>query len=116
MIGYPAGLGILVAAALIPFGTTTLPGDVLFWRGVFAFCGLGTLLWTWAVDRRRRIEVTEQTLTAVNTTSWYEVPWRNPTTSRSPPWNGSTDTTTAGPTKPSTTSHPSPSKPCITLT
>jgi hypothetical protein len=75
IVGYPAGVGILVAAALIDFGATTLPGDPLGWRGIFVFWGLGTLLWTWSVDRRKRIEVTEQTVTVVNTTSRYQVPW-----------------------------------------
>jgi hypothetical protein len=77
IIGYPAGLGILVAGALIDFGaTTTFRDDPLAGRVILGFCGLGTLLWTWSVDRRKRIEVTEQAVTVVNTFSRYDVPWR----------------------------------------
>ncbi len=42
------------------------------------FCGifgLITLLWAWSADRRRRIEVTEQHVTVVNSFSRYVVAW-----------------------------------------
>ena len=72
MIGYPAGLGLLAAAVFFPFGDTeeAWVGGVLC-----AVFGLGTLVWTWSMDRRRRVEVTEQQATVVNSFSRYVVAW-----------------------------------------
>jgi hypothetical protein len=72
IIGYPAGLGLLAAAVFFPFGDTQerWVGGVLC-----ALVGLGTLVWTWSMDRRRRIEVTEQQVTVVNSFSRYGVAW-----------------------------------------
>jgi hypothetical protein len=70
IIGYPAGLGLLAAAVFGPFGDT----QERWVGGAFcAFFGLLALLWTWSVDRRRRIEVTEWQVTVVNSFSRYVV-------------------------------------------
>lgn len=42
--------------------------------GIIAGSGVSILLWTWSVSRRR-IEVTEQTVTVVSTFRRHEVPW-----------------------------------------
>jgi hypothetical protein len=73
IIGYPAGLGLLAVAVFFPFGETS---DAWWGRACFAIFGLVTLTWTWSMDRRRRIEVTEQKVTVVNTFSRYDVAWR----------------------------------------
>ena len=72
IIGYPAGLGLLVAAVFFPFGDTQ---DRLVVGIICGFVGLLTLAWAWATDRRRRIEVTEQQVTVVNSFSRYVVAW-----------------------------------------
>ena len=72
IIGYPAGLGLLAAAVFFPFGDTS---DAWVGRAICALFGLFTLLWTLSMDRRRRIEVTEQQVTVVNTLSRYVVAW-----------------------------------------
>jgi len=72
IIGYPAGLGLLVAAVFFPFGDTQ---DRLVVGIICGFVGLLTLAWAWATDRRRRIEVTEQHVTVVNSFSRYVVAW-----------------------------------------
>jgi hypothetical protein len=69
IIGYPAGLFLLA------LGLAVVVGD-LGWGLFIAVCALGTLLWIWSIDRRRRVEVTEQQVTVVNTFSRYDVPWR----------------------------------------
>ncbi|HEY9376572.1 MAG TPA: PH domain-containing protein [Jiangellaceae bacterium] len=74
-IGYPVGgLLILVAISGIPsvFEDT---GDYLGLWGVIAGLGVSILLWTWFVDRRVRVEVTEQKVTVVNLFTRYELPW-----------------------------------------
>ena len=68
VIGYPAGLGLPAAAVFYPFGDTS---DGWVGRAFCTIVGLGTLLWTWSMDRRRRIEVTEQQVTVVNSFSRY---------------------------------------------
>jgi hypothetical protein len=73
IIGYPAGLGLLVAAVFGPFGDTS--GDWFLLRPICGLFGLIILLWAWATDRRRRIEVTEQHVTVVNSFSRYVVAW-----------------------------------------
>jgi hypothetical protein len=72
IIGYPAGLGLLAAAVFFPFGDTQnrWVGGVLC-----ALFGLLILPWTWSMDRRRRVEVTEQQVTVVNSFSRYVVAW-----------------------------------------
>jgi hypothetical protein len=72
IIGYPAGLGLLAAAVFFPFGDTQ---ERWVGRAFCALVGLGTLLWTWSMDRRRRVEVTEQQVTVVNSFSRYVVAW-----------------------------------------
>ena len=72
IIGYPAGLGLLVAAVYFPFGDTQ---DRLVVEIICGFVGFFTLAWAWATDRRRRIEVTEQHVTVVNSFSRYHVAW-----------------------------------------
>jgi hypothetical protein len=72
IIGYPAGLGLLAAAVFGPFGDTQ---DRWVVGTICALFGLITLLFTWSVDRRRRIEVTEWQVTVVNTFSRYVVAW-----------------------------------------
>jgi hypothetical protein len=72
IIGYPAAFGLLAAAVFFPFGDTQER-----WIGRF-FCalfGLLILVWAWATDRRRRIEVTEEHVTVVNSFSRYVVAW-----------------------------------------
>jgi hypothetical protein len=73
IIGYPAALGLLVAAFFGPFGDTS--GDWFALRPVCGLFGLMILLFTLSVDRRRRIEVTEWQVTVVNTFSRYVVAW-----------------------------------------
>jgi hypothetical protein len=73
IIGYPAGLGLLVAAVFGPFGDTS--GDWFLLRPICGLVGLLILVWAWATDRRRRIEVTEQQVTVVNSFSGYVVAW-----------------------------------------
>jgi hypothetical protein len=73
IIGYPAGLGLLVAAVFGPFGDTS--GDRFLLRPICGLVGLLILVWAWATDRRRRIEVTEQHVTVVNSFSRYVVVW-----------------------------------------
>ena len=73
IIGYPAGLGLLVAAVFGPFGDTS--GDWFLLRPICGLVGLLILVWAWATDRRRRIEVTEQQVTVVNSFSRYDVAW-----------------------------------------
>jgi Bacterial PH domain len=65
--GYPAGLFLVVAAIFIP------ADDPI--KFIAALFGLPILMWSWSVDRRRRIEVTEQNVTVVNVFSRHEVPW-----------------------------------------
>jgi hypothetical protein len=72
IIGYPAGLGLLAAAVFFPFGDTQ---DRLVVGIICGLFGLITLVWTWSMDRRRRIEVTEQQVTVVNSFSRYVVAW-----------------------------------------
>jgi hypothetical protein len=72
IIGYPAGLGLLAAAVFGPFGDSQ---DRWVVGTICALFGLITLLFTWSVDRRRRIEVTEWQVTVVNTFSRYVVAW-----------------------------------------
>jgi hypothetical protein len=72
IIGYPAGLGLLAAAVFFPFGDTQ---DRWVVGTICAFFGLLTLLFTWSVDRRRRIEVSEWQVTVVNSFSRYVVAW-----------------------------------------
>jgi hypothetical protein len=72
IIGYPAGLGLLVVAVFFPFGDTE---EAWVGRVLCALFGLGTLVWTWSMDRRRRVEVTEQQVTVVNSFSRYVVAW-----------------------------------------
>jgi hypothetical protein len=72
IIGYPAGLGLLVAAVFFPFGDTE---EKWVGRVLCAVFGLGTLVWTWSMDRRRRVEVTEWQVTVVNSFSRYVVAW-----------------------------------------
>jgi hypothetical protein len=73
IIGYPAGLGLLAAAVFGPFGDTS--GDWFLLRPICGLFGLLTLLWAWSMDRWRRIEVTEQQVTVVNSFSRYVVAW-----------------------------------------
>jgi hypothetical protein len=73
IIGYPAGLGLLAVAVVFPFGDTQ---DRWVVGTICALFGLITLLFTWSVDRRRRIEVTEWQVTVVNSFSRYVVAWQ----------------------------------------
>jgi hypothetical protein len=73
IIGYPAGLFLLALGPAVIFGVGDL-GD-LGWGIFITATALFTLLWTWSMDRRRRVEVTEQKLTVVNTFSRYDVAW-----------------------------------------
>jgi hypothetical protein len=68
IIGYPAGLFLL----MLTLGA--LEAGDLGSGIVVAACGLATLLWTWSASRRR-IEVTEQTVTVVNSFRRHEVRW-----------------------------------------
>jgi hypothetical protein len=70
IIGYPAGLFLLALGPAVIFGV----GD-LGWGIFIAASALLTLLWTWSTDRRRRVEVTQQQVTVVNTFSRYDVAW-----------------------------------------
>ena len=72
-IGFPVG-GFLVVMAVsrIPFMFGT-EDELALW-GIIAGSGVSILLWTWSVSRRR-IEVTEQTVTVVSTFRRHEVPW-----------------------------------------
>ena len=73
IIGYPAGgLGLLAVGVFFMFGDTS---DWWVMGVIFAYFALLTLLWTWSMDRRRRVEVTEQQLTVVNSFSRYVVAW-----------------------------------------
>jgi hypothetical protein len=72
IIGYPAGVGLLAAAVFFPFGDTQDRWVVGIICGLF---GLIIFVWAWATDRRRRIEVTEQHVTVVNSFSRYVVAW-----------------------------------------
>ena len=73
IIGYPAGgLGLLAVGVFFTFGDTS---DWWVMGVIFAYFALLTLLWTWSMDRRRRVEVTEQQLTVVNSFSRYVVAW-----------------------------------------
>ena len=72
IIGYPAGLGLLAAAVFFPSGDTQ---DRWVVGTICALFGLITLLFTWSVDRRRRIEVTEWQVTVVNSFSRYVLAW-----------------------------------------
>ena len=45
-------------------------------ENAFAIFGLVTIVWTWSMDRRRRVEVTEQQVTVVNAFSRFVVAWR----------------------------------------
>ena len=73
IIGYPAGLGLLAVAVFFSFGDTS---DAWWGRATFAIFGLVTIVWTWSMDRRRRVEVTEQQVTVVNAFSRFVVAWR----------------------------------------
>jgi hypothetical protein len=73
IIGYPAGLGLLAVAVFFSFGDTS---DAWWGRATFAFLGLVTLVWTWSMDRRRQVEVSEQQVTVVNAFFRYDVAWR----------------------------------------
>lgn len=64
---YPAGLFLVVAAIFIPVDEPM--------KFVAALIGLPFLMWSWSVDRRRRVEVTEENVTIVNILSRHEVPW-----------------------------------------
>jgi hypothetical protein len=57
------------------FGTFAHTSDGWVGRAFFAAAGLFTLVWTWSIDRRRRIEVTEQQVTVVNSFARYVVGW-----------------------------------------
>jgi hypothetical protein len=72
IIGYPAGLGLLAAAVFFPFGDTQ---DHWVVGAFLVLFGLIILVWTWSMDRRRRVEVTEQQVTVVNSFSRYVVAW-----------------------------------------
>ena len=62
-----------MAAVFGPFGDTS--GDWFLLRPICGLVGLLILVWAWATDRRRRIEVTEQHVTVVNSFSRYVVVW-----------------------------------------
>jgi hypothetical protein len=47
------------------------PGSRVF----AAVVGLWFLMWSWSVDRRRRVEVTDEHITVVNVFSSHVVPW-----------------------------------------
>lgn len=64
---YPAGLFLVVAAIFIPADEPM--------KFVAALIGLPFLMWSWSVDQRRRVEVTERNVTIVNIFSRHEVPW-----------------------------------------
>jgi hypothetical protein len=66
-IGYPVGGLLLLVFIARP------SGEAEDWW--LLACGLAILLWTWFIDRRVRVEVTEQKVTVVNLFSRYEVPW-----------------------------------------
>jgi Bacterial PH domain len=57
----------------------TPPACSSSWRpglSVFAaVVGLWFLMWSWSVDRRRRVEVTDEHITVVNVFSRHVVPW-----------------------------------------
>jgi Bacterial PH domain len=66
--GYLGGLFLVVAAVFIPADEAGLR---VFAAGV----GLWFLMWSWSVDRRRRVEVTDEHITVVNVFSSHVVPW-----------------------------------------
>jgi Bacterial PH domain len=70
-IGYPAGV-VLVLAAVSGKSVFGTGDDSALW---VLIAGVSILLWAWFIDRRVRVEVTEQKVTVVNLFSRYEVPW-----------------------------------------
>ena len=66
--GYPGGLFLVVAAVFIPTDEAGL-------KVIAAVVGLCFLMWSWSVDRRRRVEVTDKHITVVNVFSRHVVPW-----------------------------------------
>jgi hypothetical protein len=68
-VGYLAGLVLLVVAVGVVFAGNR------GWGVVLVLCALVFLHRVWVIDRRRRIEVTEEMVTLVNTFSRYELLW-----------------------------------------